>query len=171
MTYERSLPGTERPKAYITMLGRYIWSLANSYHAVLRERGYLPERVYIFTEETYRGSLEKATKAVEVLSSSFGISPEIASEIVQEADFSGAGTKVSALVRRLNDEGYEVALDITPGRKALVAGSLLALAKLPVDHVFYLRISNLEGAANPYLMIPLQSQRLHDFLEEARRVP
>ncbi len=169
MSSELGVSRTERPKAYVTMLGRSVWALANSYHAALREKDYLPEKVYILTESTYGESLEKAVKAVEVLSESFGISPAISSEIIQESDFRGAGTKVSATVKQLKEAGFEVALDITPGRKALVAGSLLALTKLPVDRVFYLSISKLDGAAKPYLMIPFQSQRLHDFLEDARR--
>lgn len=161
--------GGGRRRAYITMLGRTVWALANAYHAALMERGFLPERIWIFTEERYRVPLDKAVSAVTLLSESFGISPKVETCIVEEADFLCAGMKVSAMVKRLKAEGYEVALDVTPGRKPLVAGALVALASVPIDHVFYLGISKLEGASKPYLMIPFQQQRLHDFLEAARR--
>jgi hypothetical protein len=43
-----------KPKAYITLLGRSVWALTNSYYAAIRERNYLPSRVCILTEEPYR---------------------------------------------------------------------------------------------------------------------
>jgi len=158
-----------KPKAYITLLGRSVWALTNSYYAAIRERNYLPSRVCILTEEPYKGALDKAVRGIELISAFFGSAPEISREVVAEGGFQDAGSRVSAAVKGLRAEGYEVALDITPGRKALVAGSLLALMKIPTDHVFYLKISTLDGASKPYLMIPFQAQRLHDFIEDARR--
>ncbi|HPC28082.1 MAG TPA: hypothetical protein PKX17_05075 [Candidatus Methanomethylicus sp.] len=157
-----------KPKAYITLLGRSVWALTNSYCAAIRERNYLPSRVCIITEEPYKGALDNAVRGVEVISAFFGSAPAISREVVAEGCFQDAGNRVSAAVKGLRADGYEVALDITPGRKALVAGSLLALMKIPTDHVFYLEISTLDGASKPYLMIPFQAQRLHDFIEDAR---
>ena len=156
-------------RAYITMLGRSVWALVNSYCAVLNEVKYYPDSVYVFSEEAYKGELERAAKAVEILSAEFGFAPSINCEMVQEANFYDAGMKISSRVKELKAKGFEIALDVTPGRKALVAGSLVSLSKIGVDHMFYLKINSLDGASRPYFMIPLQTQKLHDFIEDAKR--
>ena len=85
-----------------------------------------------------------------------------------DSDFVGAGKKISALVKGLKARGGKVALDITPGRKALVAGALLSTADIQLDHVFYLLIDTLRDAAKPYPMIPFHLQHLNDFADIGR---
>jgi hypothetical protein len=84
-------------------------------------------------------------------------------EQIPTGDFIEAGRKISARIRKVKQEGSKVAIDITPGRKALVAGALIPLASIAVDHVFYLQITSTDDAAKPYMMIPLSSQKLRDF--------
>jgi hypothetical protein len=155
--------------AYITMLGRSVWALVNSYYAVLDGRKCSPTLIYVFAEERYKEELEKALKAIEILSSEYGFKPDIKSDFIKEGDFLEAGRKISSQAKRLKVKGFEIALDITPGRKALVAGSLISLSKTSVDHIFYLKISTLEGASKPYFMVPMQTQHLQDFIEDAKR--
>ncbi len=155
-------------KAYITILGRSTWALVNTYYAVLSEKAYYPDLVYIFAEDIYADQLDKAIKGIEILSEEFGFKPEIKQEIVREADFVEAGLKITSLIKDLKQNGYRVAIDITPGRKALVAGALIPISKIGVDHVFYLAIKTLDNASKPYKMIPLSIQELRDFVEDAK---
>jgi len=74
----------------------------------------------------------------------------------------------ATIAETLKQNGYKVAIDITPGRKALVAGALIPISKIGVDHVFYLAIKTLDNVSKPYKMIPLQIQELRDFVEDAR---
>jgi len=153
---------------YISVLGRSTWALINTYYAVLTERSYYPDLVYIFAEDIYADQLDKAVKGIEILSEEFGFKPEIRQEIVREADFVEAGFKITSLIKDLKQNGYRVAIDITPGRKALVAGALIPISKIGVDHVFYLAIKTLDNASKPYKMIPLSIQELRDFVEDAK---
>jgi len=155
-------------KAYITILGRSTWALINAYYAVLTERAYHPDIVYIFAEDIYADQLDKAVRGIEILSEEFDFKPEIRQEIVKEADFVEAGLKITSLIKDLKQNGYKVAIDITPGRKALVAGALNPISNIGVDHVFYLAIKTLDNASKPYKMIPLQIQELRDFVEDAK---
>ena len=157
-------------KAYITTLGRSIWALVNTYYAVLREKGYYPDRIYVFTERTYRTELENALAAIRILSEEFGISPELESQIVCDWDFLAAGKEVFELVKSLKAEGYTLAIDITPGRKVLVVATIISSIKVDIDHVFYLAIRSTDDAAKPYMMIPLQQQQIRDFIADARAV-
>ncbi len=153
-------------KAYITILGRSTWALLNTYYAVLVEKAYFPDTVYIFAEDIYAGEVEKASEGIKVMSEEYGFSPEIETHIVKEAEFVEAGMKISSLVRELKEKGYRVAIDITPGRKALVAAALIPAIKFRIDHVFYLAVKSLDKADKPYMMIPLSIQNLRDFIEE-----
>jgi len=155
-------------KVYITILGRSTWALINTYYAVLAEKSYYPDIVYIFAEDIYADQLDKAVKGIEILSEEFDFKPEIRQEIVKEADFVEAGLKITSLIKDLKQNGYKVAIDVTPGRKALVAGALIPISKIGVDHVFYLAIKTLDNASKPYKMIPLQIQELRDFVEDAK---
>ncbi len=157
--------------AYITPLGRSTWALVNTYYAVLRERGLRPERVYIIAERPYAENAETAKAAIGIISEAYGADPEIFLELVEEADFVGAGRTVGSLVERLSGEGFLIALDITSGRKATIAGALAAVAAggTEIRHIYYLAMKSVEDIAKPYMMIPLRIQEIRDFSEEAGR--
>ena len=156
-----------RGKAYIALLGRSTWGLLNTYYAVLNEKEYHPDIIHIFTEERYKGDLKKARASMEILSSEHGFTPDIHEIIVPSSAFIETGKRISTIVKDLKSSDYEIAIDITSGRKALVAGTLLSIANKEIDHVYYLSIDSLEDASKPYMMIPLAIQHLRDFIEEA----
>ena len=151
-------------KVYIAILGRSVWALLNTYYAVLRSKAYYPDEIHVFVEKPYEGTLGEVEEGLKIISAGFGLDPVIRQETVSEADFLDAGRKASLLVKPLKDSGSDVAIEITSGRKAVVAGALISLARVPVDHVYYLAIASLEDASKPHMMIPLQIQRLKDFV-------
>ena len=156
--------------AYLTTLGRSTWALVNTYYAVLREMEYFPDKIFIFTEKTYEPELDRTSKALKILSEEFDLEPNIKTYIVSDWDFLEAGKKVFNLVKNLKDKGDRVAIDITPGRKALVVASLITGIRIKIDHVFYLAIKFTDNAAKPYMMIPLQIQQIRDFMADAKEV-
>jgi hypothetical protein len=148
---------------YITMTGRSVWALLNTYYAVLRETKFRPTQIIILSETEHAGQIPVVKKGLTILSEAYGIAPLMDVEQVQTGDFIEAGRKISARIKAGRKQGSKVAIDITPGRKALVAGALIPLANIAVDHVFYLQITSTNDAAKPYMMIPLASQQLKDF--------
>jgi hypothetical protein len=152
-------------KAYITMLGRSTWAMINAYYAIVMHKKYRPDEIYIFLENIYINKLPKAIEALKIISRAFGFEPRISYEIIEEANFLEADKKIGDLLKELKEKGYEITIEITSGRKALVAGALIHGVPLKVNHVFYLAIKNLEFANRPYMMIPLQIQKLKDFME------
>jgi uncharacterized protein YdhG (YjbR/CyaY superfamily) len=145
------------------MLGRSGWALVNSYYAAVRERGYQPDEVVIFAEEGTAGGLEAASEGIRAVSVKYGFQPRIRSEVVRDGDFVEAGRKMTETIKAWKASGNKIAVDITPGRKALVVGVLIPLNKLWVDHIFYLQIDDTSDSAKPYMTIPLgrQTLRLH----------
>jgi len=152
---------------YITMLGRSGWALVNSYYAAVRERSYRPDEVVIFAEEGTARGLEAASTGIMVISGKYGFHPKVQSEVVRDGDFIEAGRKITAIIKTWKDAGNKIAVDVTPGRKALVVGAVIPLSKVGVDHIFYLQIDDTYGSSKPYMMIPLGRQTLRDFIEEA----
>lgn len=150
---------------YITILGRYVWAMVNSYHAVVRERGLSPNRIYICTEERFSDGVVKGKKALELINETYGIESEIETLIVKDVDLVDAGVKLQKKVNSLMEEGYKIHLDITPGRKPLVAAALLPVKKRHLNSVFYLEISDLKDVNRPYMSIPMNKQKLWDFTE------
>jgi len=152
-------------KAYITVLGRYLWAMVNSYYAVLREESYYPEQVYIVAEERFESEAEKGKEAFEILNQQYDISPEVKTIIVKDVDFFSAGKKISKTIEELKEDGFKIAIDVTPGRKPLVTASLVPAIKKGLQHIYYLEISDLDDVAKPYMEIPLDKQKLWDLLE------
>ena len=148
---------------YITMTGRSVWALLNAYYSVLRETKFRPTQINILSETEHAGQIPVVKKGLAILSEGYGIAPHVDVEQVQTGDFIEAGMKISARIKEGKKQGSKVAIDITPGRKALVAGALIPIASIAVDHVFYLQITSTDDAAKPYMMIPLASQQLKDF--------
>ena len=157
-------------KALLTLLGRSKWALINTYYALLAEKEYFPDQIVIITEEPYKEQLLKVREGFEVLSSEYGFTPDICEISLPASAFYEAGKKISTLVKELKADDYEIAIDITGGRKALVAGTLLSIANQGVNHVFYLAIDSLDDASKPYMMIPLSIQHLRDFTEETEMI-
>lgn len=152
---------------YITMLGRSGWALVNSYYAAVRERGYQPDEVVVFAEDGTAGNLEAASAGIRAVSAKYGFQPDVRSEVVKDGNFTEAGRKMTEMIKAWKSSENKIAVDITPGRKALVVGALMPLNKIWVDHIFYLQIDDTSDSAKPYMMIPLSRQTLRDFIEEA----
>ncbi|MDI9633592.1 MAG: hypothetical protein QFX32_05995 [Methanolinea sp.] len=155
-------------RTYVTLLGRSSWALLNAYYAVCREARYFPDEVAVVAEEPFRDQEGPVTGGIRAISEHFGFSPEVGCIPVARGDMVDAFRRVHGLVTARKGEGCEVAIDITPGRKAVVAALLLPVTLRDVDHVFYLEIATTRDAARPYQMIPRQFHRLHDFSAEAR---
>jgi hypothetical protein len=146
-----------------------VWASLNTYYAVLIEEKFTPEMVLIVSEDHNEDNLIQLDKGIRIISKGFELNPQIRSITVKEGSIIDPGIEVSGIIDSMGPE-VNVAIDITSGRKAVVAGSLLATADRPQDHVYYLMIDTLEDAAKPYPMIPYQHQHLIDLKEQTRRI-
>lgn len=151
----------------ITMLGRSIRGLVNSFWASMREFDYVPDRIHIITSMTNSEDISKAAVSLRVVLQAFGSQAEIFIEPVVGGDVGSVSTMVRELLERYRESGDRIAIDVTSGTKDLVLGSI-ANDLGGVDHIFYLRIDSLRNADRPYLLIPVERQRMIDVLVEVR---
>lgn len=154
---------------YITMTGPSDWAILNSLWAVVRLRDYIPDRIYILTIKKRREQAEMAKRRFANLLREYNKRPQIKIIQVKEADFVGTGRHINKVVCDEKAQGNTVAIEITPGRKALVAGALVPGIQGHADHVFYLYLDDFDYANNLFLRIPLTKQHSHDFMEEIKR--
>jgi len=159
-------PGLGMGKVLITMTGRSVWGLFNSAWASIRQFDFLPDKVYVLTAGcgTDRGRMVR--EMLTVLLREHGSPAEIELLEVPEDDIKEIGRLARETVERENTLGNEVAIDVTPGTKATVLGTIIGAGKGRVDHIFYLHIDSLRNASRPYLEIPLGLQRSHDVRRE-----
>jgi len=152
-------------QSYITLMGRSGWAVVNSFHASVIETDYRPEKIHVIYEFQSSEEVKPVIQGLEIIQSSY-TSPDVQHWEVPDWDAHAARKTTLELVRKLKGEGYQVALDITGGRKSLVAGSLLDLREGDLDHLFYLAIEITRGVAKPYLMIPKRIQSLYDIMKK-----
>ena len=149
---------------YITMLGRSIWAVLNTYYAVLKGKQYYPDDIILIAETIsdpeHTRNLKLTKKGLSLTTNHFGITPaihhktisEVECEVESDDDFIKAVQCVSSLIKERKKAGDTVALDITPGKKTPVTGALLPITLSDVDHVFYLSVKDITAA--PFMMIP-----------------
>jgi hypothetical protein len=155
-------------KVLLTMMGRSVWGLFNSVWSNIRQFDYLPDKVYVLTAgcEAARGQM--ARDMLIVLLKEHGSPAEVELVDVPGDDVKEIGRRVNEIIGTENARGSEVAVDVTPGTKAIVLGTVIGSGKVKVDHIFYLYIESLQNASRPYLEIPLDLQSSHDLLKEVR---
>jgi CRISPR/Cas system-associated protein Csm6 len=155
-------------KVLLTMMGRSVWGLFNSVWASIRQFDYLPDKVYVMTAGCDASRGQMAKEMLNVLLREHGSRGEVEMVDVPGDDIKEIGSRVNEIIGAENAKGNEVAVDVTPGTKATVLGTVIGAGKVKVDHIFYLYIESLRNAARPYLEIPLDLQHSHDLLKEVR---
>ncbi|HDP96302.1 MAG TPA: hypothetical protein ENN25_01225 [Euryarchaeota archaeon] len=153
-------------KVYFTVTGISKWAVINGLWAAIRHKDFLPDKVVIIVTSGHENDAGEIMGWMDTLLKSRGKEAEISKVNLQEDNFAAVGKKISRLIEEEKSSGNEVALDITPGRKAIVSSAILAAREKEADHVFYLYIENLRNAARPYPMIPFHLQHFVDLQKE-----
>jgi hypothetical protein len=153
-------------KVYITMTGISMWPVLNSLWAAICCKGYSPDKIYLFVTKGREQEARTLSRWISDLTESYGKRVEPITKEIDEGDFTSSGKKINSVMEEERSAGNEVAIDITPGRKAIISSALLSAWQKQVDHVFYLYLEDMRNASNPYPMIPLHLQHFVDLKEE-----
>jgi hypothetical protein len=153
-------------KVYITMTGISRWPVLNALWAAICCKGYVPDKIYLFVTKGREKDAQALAPWIGVLTESYGRRVEPVVREIDEGDFTSSGRKITATMEEERGAGNEVAIDITPGRKAIISSALISAWQKQVDHVFYLYLEDMRNANNPYPMIPFHLQHFVDLKEE-----
>jgi hypothetical protein len=161
------LEGNNIPNAYITLLGRSSWAVLNSYYFMVNKEKVRSDLILIVSEEMYQDKLPNIIHGLQIINKEYEFNCEIETMIVGNAQYVPAGVKISERLKDLKNKKYDITLDITPGRKALVAAALICAWKIQVSNVFYLASDDIRDI--PLMMKPKKLFHFRDFLNEVQR--
>jgi hypothetical protein len=151
-------------KVYITMTGIGKWPVLNSLWAAICCKGYVPDKIYLFVTIGREAEAQSLSDWIKILMDSYGKKVEPLLRTIEEGNFTSSGKKITAAMEEERAAGNEVAIDITPGRKAIISSALLSAWQKQVDHVYYLYLEDMRNASNPYPMIPFHLQHFVDLV-------
>lgn len=153
-------------KVFITMTGVSKWPVLNSLWAAICCNGYFPDRIYLFVMRGRERDGQLLAEWISVLTEAYGRRTDPIIREIDEGEFASSGKKITAVMEEERKLGNEVAIDITPGRKAIISSALISAIEKQVDHVFYLYLEDLRNSTNPYPMIPFHLQHFVDLKKE-----
>ncbi len=159
-------------RVLITMMGRSTWGLFNSVWASIRVWDYLPDKVYILTAGCDQPLAARAAKMLSTLLTEHGSRGDIVTRTVSAEEVGEIAKIVKEITSSERRAGNQVALDVTPGKKAAVLGAVLSgMARNDFDRIFYLYVESLKNADRAFLEIPMTLQHPHDILAEVQPAP
>ena len=153
-------------RIFITMTGVSKWPVLNSLWAAICCNDFFPDRIYLFVTRGRESDGQILAEWISALTEAYGRRVVPIIRQIDEGDFASSGKKITAVMEEERNLGNEVAIDITPGRKAIISSALLSAVQKQVDHVFYLYLEDLRNASNPYPMIPFHLQHFVDLKKE-----
>jgi hypothetical protein len=153
-------------RVYITMTGVSKWPVLNSLWAAICCNSYFPDRIYLFVTRGRESDGATLAEWISVLTAAYGRRVDPIIKQIDEGEFASSGKKITAVMEEERNFGNEVAIDITPGRKAIISSALISAVQKQVDHVFYLYLEDMRNSANPYPMIPFHLQHFVDLKKE-----
>jgi len=153
-------------KVYITMTGVSKWPVLNSLWAAICCNGFFPDRIYLFVTRGRESDGHLLAEWISTLTEAYGRRTDPIIKEIDEGEFASSGKKITAVMEEERNFGNEVAIDITPGRKAIISSALLSAVQKQVDHVFYLYLEDMRNSTNPYPMIPFHLQHFVDLKKE-----
>lgn len=157
-------------KIYITMTGMSRWAEINSIWAAVRSHEYVPDKIYLFTTDRRSNDAKVIIDCFRQLLAEYGKKDVLIEEIsISETDFASSAKKMMDVLEKERASGNEIAIDITPGRRAVMSSALMAAWQHEIEHVFYLYLDDFRRPDNPYPMIPFHFQHFVDLKKEAWR--
>lgn len=157
-------------RIYITMTGMSRWAVINSIWAAVRRHEYVPDKIYLFKTERRSDDAGIIIDCFKELLAEYGKKDVLIEEIpIVEVDFASSSRKMMDVLEKEKSSGNEIAIDITPGRRAVMSSALMAAWKHEIDHIFYLYLDDFRRPDNPYPMIPFQFQHFIDLKKEVWR--
>lgn len=154
-------------KTWVTTASPNVEAVVNSLTAAC-DRGFVPDDLYVLAAPDIEEPVDEAMTYARRTIDAYG-GEDVAvhrTELDSETKFSVIRSHVQSAVEAATEQGDEVAVDITPGRKFMSAIAFAAGMRYDADHVYYLYVASTEYFGRLYPEIPRSALHLYDFTEE-----
>ncbi|MDV3103756.1 CRISPR-associated ring nuclease [Thermococcus waiotapuensis] len=156
-------------RAYVTTVGTSPEAVFNPLWYLMELRDWVPDEVHLLWNEKVKEQLKKTERLLEKLGKAYGVEIKVIADeekLFTEEDPVEFRDKVLSTIKSLKSLGYEVVVDITPGRKFMSALLLGAALAGGADEVTYLHLEDWTRYIGKLLFeVPMVKQRLF-FTEE-----
>lgn len=153
--------------AWVTNGTTTLEAMVNPINAACDE-GFIPDRLYMIENPKVTDEVGCALDlSVEIIDAYGGEEPDIRmTSIDSELDFAQLYTHTKEAVEEVHEDGGEVAVDFTPGRKFMSALAFATGMRNDADHVYYFYLENTSRyGGRVYPAIPRAESHLYDFTE------
>jgi len=134
---------------------------------MIKEEKINPNLIIVVSEEIYQDKLPHIIQGLTIINKEYNITCDIETSVVGNAHYVPSGLKISERIKDLKNKQYDITLDITPGRKTLVAAALISAEKIHISHVVYMVADDIHDI--PLMMKPIKLIHYRDFLSEVKR--
>lgn len=156
-------------RAWVTTSSTNVEAMVNSLTAACHE-GFVPDALYVVENPGVADEVARALDLASTIVTAYGgDDPEIhVTALADETEFDRIHAHIRDAIETVHDEGGEVAVDITPGRKFMSAIAFAAGMRYDADHVYYFHLDETDFFGQLYPGMPRTAARLYDFREELR---
>lgn len=154
-------------RGWITTSSTHVEAIVNPVNAAC-DRGFVPDRLYVIENPGVTEQVDRALDVISRIVTEYG-GDEPAIELTsleRDVEFGRIHDHIREAIAEVDEEGGEVAVDITPGRKFMSAIAFTAGIQYDADHVYYLYITSAGYFGQSYPEMPRTAMRLYDFTEE-----
>lgn len=156
-------------RAWVTTSSNHVAAMVNSLTAACHE-GFVPDALYVTENPGVVDEVDRALSLASTVVTAYGgDDPEInVTTLERETEFENIHAHVRGAIESVHDEGGEVAVDITPGRKFMSSIAFATGMRYDADHVYYFHLEDTDFFGQLYPSMPRTAARLYDFVEELR---
>ncbi len=151
-------------RAYVTTVGTSPEAVFNPLWYLAEVYGWVPDEVYLLWNENVKEQLDKVKKLLRRLSNAYSVEIKVVAgeeTLFNEEDPVEFRKRALETIKSLKSLGYEVVVDITPGRKFMSALLLGAALAGGADEVTYLHLQDWTRYVGKLLFeVPMAKQRL-----------
>lgn len=153
--------------AWITTASTNIEAMVNSLNAAC-DRGFVPDELHLIENPGVTEEVDRALDlAATIITAYDGAEPDVhLTSLESEVEFDRIHTHVREAIERVHEDGGDVAVDITPGRKFMSAIAFATGLRYDADHVFYFYLDSQKYFGRLYPNMPRSATHLYDFTEE-----
>jgi len=128
---------------------------------------YIPDTVYFLDNPGLDDAIDTASELTQTILQQHGVDePTIEVATVEhETEFDAIVGHYQTAIEAAQNDGADVAVDVTPGRKFMSVIAFNAGTTFDVDHIFYFYLKSSAYYSRIYPNIPKPAAELYDFTE------
>lgn len=161
-------------RTWITSIGISHHAVVNTFWASAAEKDWIPQRVYLLTNDrTKKDAVAISTRMERIAIHYGGEKLDLRLKVFDETDLEALFQMYSDIMNRETQEGNDISVDITPGRKFMSAFALYCSLnnRSCVRNIFYFHLLDDEFMDRSYPFLPMNSFKLRNLMDFREAIP